>query len=274
MAEKYDKYQKIKRFVYGLFPKNMVDFFGSLIFNIRYKKILGRNTILKDKYKGETCFIVGNGPSLKEIDLKRLAGQNVFATNRFSLHKDFDKIKPRFYCAIDPGFFRESEVSHEWVESIKRKDTNGIIFFFPVLQKEFVEKNLNFLKKENIFYLSMIGDFKENCRFNIDISTSIPSLINVIQGCLIPAYYMGFEKIYLLGVEHDFAVKSTGHFYKGLGIDFSESYELCLKNVAKLFAGYRLLKKKFVGTEVYNLTPNSYLDVFEFDKYENVLKRK
>ena len=35
----------------------------------KYKKYIAKNCELKDKYVGETCYILGNGPSIKNIDL-------------------------------------------------------------------------------------------------------------------------------------------------------------------------------------------------------------
>lgn len=40
------------------------------------------------------CFFIGNGPSLKETDLSRLADFESFAFNWFVLHDDFDTIRP------------------------------------------------------------------------------------------------------------------------------------------------------------------------------------
>ena len=40
------------------------------------------------------CFFIGNGPSLKDTDLARIAGFESFAFNWFVLHDDFDEIRP------------------------------------------------------------------------------------------------------------------------------------------------------------------------------------
>ena len=57
----------------------------------------------KGAYKGKRCFIVGNGPSLRAEDLRRLYehGEFIFACN--SLIKLFEEIgfEPSFYFAQD-----------------------------------------------------------------------------------------------------------------------------------------------------------------------------
>jgi len=40
---------------------------------------------LKDLHKGERCFIIGNGPSLKKTDLAKLRNEYTFGMNRFYL---------------------------------------------------------------------------------------------------------------------------------------------------------------------------------------------
>jgi hypothetical protein len=40
---------------------------------------------LKDIHRGERCFIIGNGPSLKKTDLKRLKNERTFGMNRIYL---------------------------------------------------------------------------------------------------------------------------------------------------------------------------------------------
>ena len=43
-------------------------------FDPRRRDSIARLAALKDSRKGERCFIIGNGPSLKQTDLSRLEG--------------------------------------------------------------------------------------------------------------------------------------------------------------------------------------------------------
>ena len=56
------------------------------------KKIILKNQELKDIYKEKRCFIIGNGPSIKDQDLTLFKNEITFVANNFYLHKDFDKI--------------------------------------------------------------------------------------------------------------------------------------------------------------------------------------
>ena len=57
----------------------------------------------KNRYKGQRCFLVGNGPSLKAEDLTRLhqAGEITFAFNRvYNIFED-TPWRPTFYISQD-----------------------------------------------------------------------------------------------------------------------------------------------------------------------------
>jgi len=51
----------------------------------RYWESVRRLRLFKNKHKGQRCFIVGNGPSLKEMDLAPLRNEFTFGLNRIYL---------------------------------------------------------------------------------------------------------------------------------------------------------------------------------------------
>ena len=68
---------------------------------IKYKKLLDRNKELVGKYQGRRCFVVGNGPSLKNQDLTKLKGEVVFTVNWMMRSPLFDTLKPTYHVIID-----------------------------------------------------------------------------------------------------------------------------------------------------------------------------
>lgn len=54
---------------------------------------------LKNKFKGRTVFVLGNGPSVKFADLERLAGAVCLATNRFYLAYEQTDLRPAYVVA-------------------------------------------------------------------------------------------------------------------------------------------------------------------------------
>ncbi|MBU0512166.1 MAG: hypothetical protein KJ638_10780, partial [Chloroflexi bacterium] len=49
------------------------------------RESIARLAALKDIHKGERCFIIGNGPSLKRTDVSKLRGEFTFGMNRIYL---------------------------------------------------------------------------------------------------------------------------------------------------------------------------------------------
>ena len=56
---------------------------------------------LKDKHKGQRCFVIGNGPSLRISDLDRLKDEITFASNKIYLAFEETDWRPTYYTAVD-----------------------------------------------------------------------------------------------------------------------------------------------------------------------------
>ena len=48
--------------------------------------------LFEDRHKGETCYILGDGPSLKEFDYNALRGYPSICCGMQAFHKDFIKL--------------------------------------------------------------------------------------------------------------------------------------------------------------------------------------
>jgi len=92
---------------------------NKLIFNIarkayvnfsyfKNKSILAKNKELAGAYQGQRCFVIGNGPSLNQLDLAKLKDEQVFACNLFYRHDLIETIRPDFYSMIEPILLDES----------------------------------------------------------------------------------------------------------------------------------------------------------------------
>ena len=258
----------------------------------KYKNILGHNLELKDKFKGKRCFIIASGPSVKDQDLLRLVDEETFIVNTFWRHPLYDRLKAKNYVDLDPGppnqksfFYREELVQRE--KDLRLKHSR---FFFHLTGFYEYFKKLNVFSADNAYYIHSDGFFKGNLAFNTDITKTVPQVKNVIIGCILIAVYMGFEEIYLLGCEHSFLAYrqfEEAHFFKETAYTNSKdqqermrygmidkSYEGVIDQAKVLFQNYRLLNAKLSKThpqvKIYNATPNSFLDVFPFVKYEDI----
>ncbi len=156
----------------------------------------------KDSHKGETCFVIGNGPSLKVEDLDKIMDQQIpcFAAN--GIYKLFEKTKWRPTYLV----FQDQQM------------IDGLVELFGDLSK--CCKNL-FVRRDA--YHQVAKDIRDNGRIiyprlvmhirkdkYYDFSGDIEKY--AIDGCTVTylmiqlAYYMGFSTIYLIGVDHNFPV--------------------------------------------------------------------
>lgn len=260
-----------------------------------YRDTLRRNMALKNSNKGR-CFIIGNGPSIKNQDLLKLRNEQTFVVNTFWNHPQYKEINPKYYLIIDPDVFpvgnqNNNFFSDEILQKHELLTSHPTKFFFHTLGKEFVEKNKLF-KDNSIYYLLNQGILDDNLRFNIEIDKVIPYTKNVIVAAIIIAAYMGFEEIYLLGCEHDFLAYPSQKHYEKFPHFFKNPYDLSatektdyyamaimpyekhIYSSLVLFKNYRLLKEKLAiekpALKIYNATPNSFLDVFPMVKFEDI----
>jgi len=258
------------------------------------KDILYINKRLENTKASKRCFIIGNGPSIKDQNILRLKNEETFVVNNFWNYPHYSEFNPKHYVFIDTNAFTKfPNKDNYWKEqftnhapTISKLPTN---FFFHIdAHKMIAESGL--FSPNNTYYIASNGFFKDN--LNIDISRILPNTKNVIVASIIIATYMGFEEIYLLGCEHSFLATPykydvADHFYKTKNYDVKNpqdikfyepdpttSYEKLAFDTQILFRNYRLLKNKLShekpGVKIYNATPNSFLDVFPMVNFDDI----
>lgn len=171
-------------------------------FKNKYKYQNNELKKFKDINKGKRCFIVGNAPSLKYEDLEMLHNMKevCFGVNR--IYRAFENTdwRPTYYVAVDHEICKNDCDIIENINSIK-----FVRHFF---------NNINW-KDNNIYQFG--GLSSKNIEFSNDISDGIYIGNTVIYDALQIAYYMGFNEVYLLGVDLDFSKKINEegrHFYE------------------------------------------------------------
>ena len=159
----------------------------------RYGRSLAK---LKDSHKGETCFVIGNGPSLTAEDLQQLHEKHIlcFGTNR--IFKIFDQTdwRPTFFASEDIIILKDIQREIESIPAEKR--------FIPINLKWFEDIDI---KNADYFYMDYNSELSESFGMSLDAAHGIRFHATVTTTCLQFAIYMGFSKIYLLGVDHNFA---------------------------------------------------------------------
>ncbi len=281
--------KKVKKAIIWLKKRTLIRTRIRLFFQkIQIEKDLKENVKYKNANKGKRCFILGTGPSIKIQDLTPLKDEWTFAVAGFYLHPQYDIVHPKFFSILCSEVFKEDVESKKYLENVSKKVHEDTIMILPFTYKELIEKRDLFSKNKKIF-LSQNQYFTEDGKFNVDIDKQIPYLQNIIFSSMITANYMGFKTMYLMGVEHDWLVKKSyiegktpyyqeHHFYEAEDVpkipimDIIVPYEETCKCARITFQTHRLLKQKMSDVKIFNLTPGSYLDVFPFKKYEEVME--
>lgn len=227
----------------------------------------------KDAYKGKRCFIIGNGPSLKAEDLEKLHQNNeiTFASNK--IYKIFEQTnwRPDFYFCTDQWLFRT--------------ETKDILNMEPKIcsfyNYAFCNGTVLWISDEKILPIYNMTEQPSPLRmprFSKDLSIYHVDGRSVTYAMLQAAFYMGFDKVYLLGMDHYpdslINIKSTEHFYNS---DKDRLWDLLpehvkIDNHITLLNSYKKARLVFEedGRNIFNATRGGYLEVFERVKFDDL----
>lgn len=152
---------------------------------------------LKDKHKGERCFVIGNGPSLTAEDLELLKGEITFAANRIYMLFDRTDWRPTYYFCVDNMLYGADHRKINKIDAelrfipLERALEAGEVYG----QITYYNRGVNYLKIKD--GKSVWGDPE----FSDNVVENVCGGATVIYDILQFAVYMGFSQIYLLGVD-------------------------------------------------------------------------
>ncbi|AQR97004.1 6-hydroxymethylpterin diphosphokinase MptE-like protein [Clostridium saccharoperbutylacetonicum] len=254
-------------------------YYTKFVFDAYFLSInAGKIRPLKDKYLGERCFVIGNGPSLTPHDLDLLKNEYTFASNKIFYIFDKTEWRPTFYGCVDDTVVNSGYMVDEFINMKVEK-----MFLLDNWQ---YNKNIYGLDKV-MFLKSKDKLDKRKIEFNYDISK--PMHIYYVTNALIEiATYMGFKKIYLLGVDMTFPTEKeikekkyhNYHFDKRyvedkeieIAIPKSYNYE---DDVKFTINSYNIMKRYLEKNEmeIYNATRGGKLEVFERVEFDSIIKK-
>ena len=199
--------------------------------------------------KGKRCFIVATGPSLRMEDLDVLGQKQEICFSMNTVYKAFDKTnwRPNYYMVSDADFI------------LAYRD---IIDALDIRYKFIGDQCPEFWKLEHderiIKYHYNASD---RCYdFAQDITKGCYAGHTITYICIQFAVYMGFEEIYLLGVDCNYEKGSKhNHFIEEDAEDYLEH------RADKMLEAYQSAKEyaDTHGIKIYNATRGGALEVFE-----------
>ncbi|MEL7354813.1 MAG: hypothetical protein AAFN38_25635 [Cyanobacteria bacterium J06560_5] len=240
---------------------------------------------LKNKYLGQRCFIIGNGPSLKSQELAVLKNEVTFVSNWFALHKDYESIGPTYHCIC------AHEIFGGWIDDIKfdpklyallREKSKNTTKVFPFFFKSGLDEQEIF-PREELSYVSYGPSVQEIHRLksmNLDIASQrlLHGHTIITSFCLPIAFYLGFKDIYLLGCDCDYGIQQPGddrdYFYDTTQhTSKAPDFEWLQKSWAEggpMIQAYAIARQTFEsqGRSIFNATAGGKLEVFERANFE------
>ena len=244
------------------------------------RDLLARNEKFRDIHRGQRCFVIGNGPSLKHQDLSRLSDEVTFATNAFHLHPlAQEKRLPTYYLLSDPEYFN-GEIALDEFSRLKAAIGSTPIFL-PHYAKAFITKT-SALPEAQIYYVASCGGLEDTWASRPDLTQTIPGAQTVVQLAILAAMYMGCSPIYLLGLDHDWLSHGGHHlnFYSDeTAAEQPEgnlpgwTYRKMMEAMLTMWDIYEMLLRiaNAEGIEIINVTHGGFLDVFKRQRYESIL---
>lgn len=247
-----------------------------------YVECLKRNTIFKDRHKGERVFILACGPSINQMDLTKLKNEYAIAFSSFFLHKDIRIINPKYYVAAAWIHCVPADTIQPWVDWVYRTIPDTTMFR-DVLDKKYIEEGRE-TSPYPIFYFETLGIERDRPYDAVELDRKImaPQTASIV--CIQIAMYMGFKEIYLVGTEHDTICHGKyEHFYEYGKYQIPEDrqradgtldspFKVELRNTAIVWQQYTILKEiaDKCGIKIYNATVGGVLDVFDRVDYESL----
>ena len=247
----------------------------ALYFYLTHLSVFRPNRKLRNRHLGERCFILCNGPSVKEQDIRLLRGETVLSVSNGYRHPDYLDISPKYHFVPQITYSSLSpERTVDWFREMHQSIGDAELF---LSWREWSLVNENKLFTGRVVNYLCMG--KQNFPGNGDL----PDFAGIIPGCesvpimaLMAALYMGFNQIYLIGTDHDvFIKKEYTYFYEGgLEVDYTaqtmdktewNSVWNHLPSTLALWSQYRDIKRiaHANGVQIYNATHGGMLDEFE-----------
>lgn len=271
------------------------DFSNSLKSVVKLAIHSHRSAVSRCACKDASIIIMGNGPSLNDTIAQYpdvLRNTPTLAVNFAANAPQFWELKPRYYVLADPHFF----VANNDVNVIKLRDNLANVgwqmtLFLPFDAKKygFVIENQN-IKIEYFNFVAVEGfDWIENWAYSS--GRGMPRPRNVLIPSIMIAMEMGYGNIYVTGADHSWTktlsvnernevVSIQPHFYKEdekeekrIKVDYLK-YPLhqIVYSFYLAFKSYHEIQRYAIskGVNIYNSTPESFIDAFPRKGLENI----
>lgn len=218
---------------------------------------------LKDAHRGQRCFIIGNGPSLKKTDLSHLRNEYTFGMNRIYLMFPELGFSTSYFVCIN------SLVIEQCADDISKL---AIPKFLSWRSRKWITPSENFM----FLHTTYTGP-----KFAKDCTGRLWEGATVTYVAMQLAFHMGFEQVILIGVDHNYTtqgkpnttVVSQGddpnHFNAGY---FGKGFRWQLPDLNTSEHSYALARQIYeaAGRQIIDATVGGKLTIFPKVAYDSL----
>ena len=243
------------------------------------RSLLRATRQLARRHQGSRCFILGSGSSISRQDLRKLRGEFVLSVSNAYVHPDYAFFRPRYHCMppilASHGQAYPLERFVDWLREMEA-GTADAEMFFHIGDRSWIEQEGLFRGRTMhwVDYCPWAGE--PFAAFDL---ANLPNIWSVSELALCAAVFMGFERIYLLGIDHDWFNGPLIHFYDpatehklrpdSAALAFADA-EFQMRRHAEIFRKYKILQSIHGSIFNANTDPRHYLDVFPRADYASL----
>jgi len=253
-----DRYAALREgfYRYKAVMSEMDDHERALLTDPRWVESVERLRRLRDRHAGKRGFIIGNGPSLKTMDLRPLRDEITFGLNRITLMFDRLGFETTYHVVVNPL------VISQCAEEIGGLRMPHFVNWRMRDSVEFTPSTM-FLESRRSGALS----------FSFEPADRIWEGATVTYVAMQLAYHVGLTEVVLIGVDHSFATRGAPHSVvvsQGPDQDhfdpgyFGKGFKWQLPDLATSEAAYRLARHCFEQDKrrIVDATVDGKLQVF------------
>ncbi|MBE0696776.1 MAG: DUF115 domain-containing protein [Anaerolineaceae bacterium] len=218
---------------------------------------------LQNIHHGKRCFIIGNGPSLKQTDLSRLKDEFTLGQNRIYLAFPDLGYSTNYYLSVNDLVVEQCAAEIQQLAMPRFVSWRARKWLQP---------------QENLFFIHTTYSGEKFAR---DIRERVWEGGTVTYTSLQVAYYLGFSQVILVGVDHNYVTQGKpnatvisqgddpNHFHPGY---FGKGFRWQLPDLIQWENAYRLARRTYEadGRSVIDATIGGKLTVFEKVEYDSL----
>ncbi len=228
------------------------------------KTCTDRLKMLRDRHAGTRCVLVANGPSLNKMELGFLKREYVIGLNKIYLGFKKFGFYPKYYVAVNAKVVKQSAHEIRKMNCVKFVSNHG---------------SFDTVSEDGLTY--HINTVNPYARFCTDITQGVHEGWTVTYAALQIAYFLGFDTVILIGLDHRFQYSGKPNETKIMsgpdlnhfcGNYFEHGQQWDNPDLTKSEESYRIARDEFEknGRRIIDATVNGACTIFEKTDYRKL----